>query len=64
MPTEDTTPAIINSAKPLVRTTGTGASLGTEPPNVYMYKQIIGYIASYSYTDIMQNAVDHDMLAI
>ena len=33
IPTEDTTPAIINSAKLLVRTTGTGASLGVYPPN-------------------------------
>jgi len=32
MPTEDTTPTIIYSAKLFVRTTGTGASLGTLPP--------------------------------
>ena len=34
MPIEDTTPAIICSAKVLDRTTGTGASLGTSSPNV------------------------------
>lgn len=31
IPTEDTTPAIIYSAKLLVKITGTGASLGTSP---------------------------------
>ena len=31
MPIEDTTPAIIYSAKLLVKITGTGASLGTSP---------------------------------
>ena len=34
MPIEDTTPAITDSAKVLITTTGTGASLGTSPPDV------------------------------
>ena len=32
IPTEDTTPVIINSTKLLSLTTGTGESLGTSPP--------------------------------
>ena len=37
IPIEDTTPAIMHSAKVLVRTTGTGASLGTSPPNIQFH---------------------------
>ena len=35
MPTDATTPSIMYSGKVLIRMTGIGASLGTEPPRAY-----------------------------
>ena len=40
MPTDATTPSIMYSGKLLVRTTGTGASLGKEPPRTHSYSNL------------------------